>query len=87
MPAFLPRTPFVCPIDGKNPNRFFPGDPEGTFSEVLDDAIFRTVITPSDGRSTVLLLTPYDQPAEPAGLLHRPLDHPGYPDGPRQGRT
>jgi predicted deacylase len=48
MPAFLPRTPFVCPIDGKNPNRFFPGDPEGTFSEVLDDAIFRTVIAPSD---------------------------------------
>lgn len=48
VPAFLPRTPFVSPIDGKNPNRFFPGDPEGTFSEVLDDAIFRTVIAPSD---------------------------------------
>ncbi len=48
VPAFLPRSPFVCPIDGKNPNRFFPGDPEGTFSEVLDDAIFRTVIATSD---------------------------------------
>lgn len=48
VPAFLPRTPFVCPLDGKNPNRFFPGDPEGTFSEVLDDAIFRTVIAPAD---------------------------------------
>ena len=48
VPAFLPRSPFVCPIDGKNPNRFFPGDPEGTFSEVLDDAIFRTVIGPAD---------------------------------------
>ena len=48
VPAFLPRTPFVCPIDGKNPNRFFPGDPEGTFSDVMDDAIFRTVIAPAD---------------------------------------
>lgn len=48
VPAFLPRTPFICPIDGKNPNRFFPGDPTGTFTEVLDDAVFRAVIAPSD---------------------------------------
>jgi predicted deacylase len=48
VPAFLSRTPFVCPIDGKNPNRFFPGDPEGSFTDVMDDAIFRTVIAPSN---------------------------------------
>ena len=48
VPAFLPRTPFVCPIDGKNPNRFFPGDPNGTFTEVMDDAIFRAIIEPAD---------------------------------------
>jgi uncharacterized protein len=48
VPAFLPRSPFVCPIDGKNPNRFFPGNPNGTFSEVMDDAIFQTVIDPAD---------------------------------------
>ena len=48
VPAFLPRTPFVCPIDDKNPNRFFPGDPKGTFTDVMDDAIFRTVIAPAD---------------------------------------
>src|SRR5262245_16574084 len=48
VPAFLPRTPFVCPIDGKNPNRFFPGNPNGTFTEVMDDAIFRAVIQPAD---------------------------------------
>jgi predicted deacylase len=48
IPAFLSRTPFVCPIDGKNPNRFFPGDPEGSFTDVMDDAIFRTVIAPSN---------------------------------------
>lgn len=48
VPAFLPRTPFVCPIDGKNPNRFFPGNPKGTFTDVMDDAIFRAVIAPAD---------------------------------------
>jgi len=48
VPAFLPRSPFVCPIDGKNPNRFFPGNPNGTFSEVMDDAIFQAVIDPAD---------------------------------------
>ncbi len=48
VPAFLPRTPFVCPIDQKNPNRFFPGDPKGTFTEVMNDAIFRAVIEPAD---------------------------------------
>jgi predicted deacylase len=48
VPAFLPRSPFVCPIDNKNPNRFFPGDPNGTFTDVMNDAIFRAVIEPSD---------------------------------------
>jgi len=47
-PAFYPRTPFVCPIDNKNPNRFFPGNPNGTFTDVMDDAIFRAVIAPAD---------------------------------------
>src|SRR5215204_1629792 len=48
VPAFLPRTPFVNPLDGKNPNRFFPGDPNGTFTDVMNDAIFHAVIQPSD---------------------------------------
>ncbi len=47
-PAFLPRTPFVCPIDGKNPNRAFPGDPNGSFTDVMVDAVFRAVIAPAD---------------------------------------
>lgn len=48
LPAFWSRTPFVCPIDGKNPNRVFPGDPAGTFTEALAHFIFTTCIAPSD---------------------------------------
>lgn len=48
VPAFLTRTPFVCPIDGKNPNRCMPGDPHGTFTEVMNDALFRAIIRPAD---------------------------------------
>jgi predicted deacylase len=47
-PAFLTRTPFVCPIDEKNPNRAFPGDPDGSFTDVLTHAIFQGVIAPAD---------------------------------------
>jgi predicted deacylase len=43
-PAFYTRSAFVCPVDGKNPNRFFPGDPNGSFTEVLTSAIFTNII-------------------------------------------
>ena len=33
LPAFRLRTPFVCPVDKVNPNRVFPGDPDGSYSE------------------------------------------------------
>lgn len=46
-PAFYARSAFVCPIDGKNPNRCFPGSPTGTFSEVLAHAIFSNILTPA----------------------------------------
>ena len=49
--SFRSRTPFVTPEDGKNLNRCFPGDPGGTFSERLADAVFRELIT---GRDAVL---------------------------------
>jgi hypothetical protein len=48
MPAFLARAPFVVPQDGKNLNRCFPGDPAGTYAEVLAHHVFQEVIAPSD---------------------------------------
>ena len=48
VPAFLERTPFVCPIDQKNPNRSMPGDPKGTFTDVMCDAVFRNVMSTAD---------------------------------------
>lgn len=35
VPAFWARSPFVVPHDGKNLNRCFPGDPAGSYAEVL----------------------------------------------------
>ncbi len=34
-PAFWQRSAYVCPVDGVNPNRVFPGNPAGSFSERL----------------------------------------------------
>ncbi len=48
LPAFQARSPFVVPEDGKNLNRCFPGDPDGTLAERLAHATFTQVITGSD---------------------------------------
>jgi uncharacterized protein len=47
-PAFEARSPFVIPEDGKNLNRFFPGDPNGTITERLAHDAFTQLITGSD---------------------------------------
>ena len=44
MPAFIARSIYVCPLDGKNPNRVFPGNAQGTASEQIADWVFRNVI-------------------------------------------
>jgi predicted deacylase len=46
--AFEERSPFVVPADGKNLNRHFPGNPAGTVTERLADAIFTKLIAGSD---------------------------------------
>ncbi|HEY4462526.1 MAG TPA: succinylglutamate desuccinylase/aspartoacylase family protein [Streptosporangiaceae bacterium] len=48
VPAFRARSPFVSPGDGKNLNRCFPGDPDGTVSEQLAHAAFTQLVIGSD---------------------------------------
>ena len=45
MPAFTARSIYVCPLDGKNPNRVFPGNPHGSASEQIADWVFRNVMS------------------------------------------
>ncbi len=44
VPAFHARAIYVCPLDGKNPNRLFPGNPAGTASERLAHTLFSEVV-------------------------------------------
>ena len=48
LPAFRARSPFVVPEDGKNLNRCFPGNPDGTLAERLAHATFTQLIAGSD---------------------------------------
>jgi predicted deacylase len=47
-PAFWSRTAFVVPADGKNLNRCFPGDPAGSYTDVLAHELFEAFIRPAD---------------------------------------
>lgn len=40
-PARFQFNEYICPVDGKNINFSFPGNPDGTFTEILCDAIMR----------------------------------------------
>lgn len=48
LPAFWKRSMFVCPVDEQNPNRLFPGDPDGSYSEQMDHAITTEFIAHAD---------------------------------------
>ena len=48
LPASRARTPFVVPDDGKNLNRCFPGNPDGTLADRLAYAAFTQLISGSD---------------------------------------
>lgn len=49
LPSFRARTPFVCPVDGLNPNRNFPGRPDGSYTEQLVHALMSEFISHADG--------------------------------------
>jgi len=40
VPAFENRSVYVCPLDGKNINRVFPGDPTGSISDKIAFEVF-----------------------------------------------
>jgi predicted deacylase len=48
LPAFRSRTPFVCPVDNVNPNRVFPGDPGGSYSEQMTYALINEFVIHAD---------------------------------------
>jgi len=48
MPSFLGRTVYFSPVDGKNLNRVYPGQVDGTVSERIAYAITREVIEKAD---------------------------------------
>jgi len=48
MTAFKARSIYVCPLDGKNLNRMFPGNAEGSASEQIAHWLFETLIRHAD---------------------------------------
>ncbi len=48
LPAFRTRTPFVCPVDGVNPNRVFPGEKDGSYSEQMVHALMSEFVAHAD---------------------------------------
>ena len=46
--AFKARSLFVVPVDGMNLNRYFPGNPDGSYTERLAFAIFENLIRGAD---------------------------------------
>ncbi len=48
LPAFRSRSMFVCPVDNVNPNRVFPGDPEGSYSEQMTHALIHEFVAHAD---------------------------------------
>lgn len=47
-PAFTARSIYVCPLDGRNLNRVFPGNAHGTASEQIAAWVFENVIKHAD---------------------------------------
>ena len=48
LPAFTARSIYICPLDGKNLNRVFPGNARGSASEQIAAWVFTHVISRAD---------------------------------------
>ncbi len=48
VPGFFGRSEVICPVDGKNLNRVFPGDSAGSYSEALAFHIMQEAVIGSD---------------------------------------
>ena len=48
IPGFQAKVPFICPIDGLNINRIFPGKPDGSISHRIAYALFSQLISKSN---------------------------------------
>jgi predicted deacylase len=48
LPSFTARSIYVNPLDGKNLNRVFPGDPDGSASQQLAHWVFHNIIARAD---------------------------------------
>jgi predicted deacylase len=48
IPSFVARSIYICPLDGKNLNRVFPGNAQGTASEQIAEWVFQNVIAQGD---------------------------------------
>ena len=48
LPSFTTRSIYICPLDGKNLNRVFPGDANGTASEQIAAWVFANIIKVAD---------------------------------------
>ncbi len=48
LPAFWSRSMFVCPVDGVNPNRVFPGATDGSYSEQMTHALIHEFVVHAD---------------------------------------
>ena len=67
-PGLQSRTPYLCPLDGQNVNRVFPGNPEGTASQRIAHKAF-SVIKESN---CVIDLHGGDTPEEHVDIVYAP---------------
>lgn len=80
LPALYYHTEYNCPVDGKNINFTFPGDPEGSFTEALchallfewaEDAVLHVDLHGGDLRERVAKFVMYQRTGERTGDTFR----------------